>query len=147
MDRKPTTPRGAPALENAFRTAIYRVRMPRGHFDLRVDDAVAAHRLHTRLSPRPRTDAWVITPCNPGGRRALPWTNARRRRELEQALCRRGIPWQPAVNLDPTGDWPDEPAVCAWNLSERTALGLGRRFGQAALLRIPHRGKPELFWV
>jgi hypothetical protein len=96
---------------------------------------------------RSRTDAWVITARNPGGRPAAPWTNERRTRELTRVLHRRDIPWRPAVNLDLAGDWPDEPAVCAWNLNERAARKLGRRFGQAALLRIPRHGKPQLFWA
>lgn len=135
------------ALEKAFNKAIYRVHFPRGHVDLHVGNAKAAHRLHRRLSLRPRTDAWMITACNPGGRRTTPWRNARRRRQLIRLLERRGIPWRPAVNFDPAGDWPDEPGVCVWNLDERAARKLARRLGQAALLHIPRRGQPELFWI
>lgn len=134
-------------LKSAFQSAVYRVYAPHGPLDLRVDDADAAQRLRENLPARGRTDAWVITPCNPGGHRVATWINRRRLRELERTLRDQDIPWWPAVNLDPAGDWPDEPGVCAWSLDEHAARELGRRFGQAALLRLPPRGAPRLLWL
>lgn len=134
-------------LENAFESAIYRVHTPRGPVDLRVGDAGAARRLRARLPRTAGADAWVVTPCNPGGRRVAPWINARRRREMAGLLESRGIPFRPAVNLDPAGDWPDEHGVCVWNLATHEIEALARRFGQAAVLHIPRRGPPELVWI
>lgn len=134
-------------LENAFRNTIYRVYLSRGHIDLRVGDETSARRLHARLSPRAHADAWIITAHNPGGNRAAPWRNARRHRELIALLNRQAAPWLPALNIDPAGEWPDEPGVCVWNLGERGARALGHRFGQAALLNLPNRGTPKLTWL
>lgn len=134
-------------LKEAFEDAIYRVYAPRGPVDLRVGDAGAARRLWAQLPRTAGGEAWIITPCNPTGRRVAPWINARRRRELARMLERRVLPHYPAVNLDPDGDWPDEPGFCVWNLDPREAASLGRHFNQAALLHVPRQGPSDLVWI
>jgi len=58
--------------------------------------------------------------------------NAIRRADLAADLARRGVEWHPAVGGDPDGRH-HEPGAVVVGLDLRSAVGLGGRYGQAAV--------------
>jgi len=132
-------------IEQAFNQAIYRVDAPGGAIRLRVGRRAGAARLRARLPAH--GDGWVITPCNPRAKRMPRPINDRRLDALHALLARQRRPWLSACNLEPHGDWPDEPGAYIYRIPAPVARSIAVRFGQAALLRVPRHKPPELVWL
>lgn len=92
------------------------------------------------------TPAWLITAYNPGGEAAADTDNHAREHVLAQLLDRDELRCLRAVNRDTGGDWPNEPGWLVAGMEEGMARGLGRRFGQAALVSVAPAGL-GLVWI
>lgn len=88
-----------------------------------------------------------LTACNPRSRRLSVRINARRMRELQRMLARRGCTWLPGHGLDAAGQWPDEPSLWVPDLPLAAGLRLARRFGQNALVWCGPDTVAHLVWT
>lgn len=133
-----------PNLDAAFRATTYRVLAEERPFDLRIgrpDPGFAAW-----LARQGATCWAILTACNPGGRLALSQNEARTA-DLLQRIRRRGWRHVAAVNHADTGDWPEEPGVCVFDIAVEEACALAAGFGQAAIVFGGADGKGELIWL
>lgn len=132
-------------LDRAYRRARYRVELPSGTIEMRLDehDPGLAELLQNANAER----AAFLTACNPGSLRQPPAGNQAAQAALLDELARRGIATVPGVAVDPDGAWPDEESVLALGIDLSAATTLARRFGQNALVWIDAAAVPALVWV
>jgi hypothetical protein len=71
-------------LANAYRATTYRIFLPGGHCDLRIDQP--SRQLADWLKTAGYPGFAIITACNPGGQRLADAENAERQSALECAL-------------------------------------------------------------
>lgn len=134
------------ALERAFLSACYDVRLGRHTLHLRIGhrQPQADHCLNLHAGVQHH---WVIlTACNPGATRLTPAENQQRTRDLHTALERHGVRWRATVNRDPEGTWPDEPAVLVADPDPVWIDALARHWKQAAYVSGQLGGAPRLVW-
>lgn len=116
-------------LYQAFAAAEYNVNVDGQWRQIHV-----GHR-HPQLDQALGQADWaIITACNPGGRRHPDAINRQAERDLHQAVT--ALDWSSfeALNRDPAGDWPDEPALLITAVGQDESCALARRFGQAAIV-------------
>jgi len=68
--------------------------------------------------------------------------NQRRHSALIQQL--RNHPFAEGLNLDPSGQWPDEPSVLIGGISSKEAHALAEIWGQNAWLEADRKAIPRL---
>lgn len=136
-----------PELEAAFRRTLYIAFLPDGEARFKVD--VRGEALDQRLQREAgiQTDWAIVTPCNPGAQRLPDADNAHRLEEMQQNIETDGYRWHPAVNRDPTGQWPDENGFFIVDPGLTYATALAQRFGQHALLHGEIGSAPHLHWI
>ncbi|WP_374342288.1 DUF3293 domain-containing protein [Azonexus sp.] len=134
-----------PELDAAYRATTYRVFMPDGFLDLRIDRA--SPHLADWLAAGDFAAFALMTACNPGSRPATPADNARRQAELECDLLDAGYRPFGAEHLADAGDWPVEPGCFVPGLSADDALALGADYGQNAVVCGGADGVPRLLWI
>lgn len=76
----------------------------------------------------------LVTACNPLGQYLTPSLNAARQKRLQSVLRARRCRYLHAAGEDPHCAWPAEPSILIFGLNRSTAVALGRRFGQNAIL-------------
>jgi Protein of unknown function (DUF3293) len=131
-------------LDAAYRATTYFVDGPSARFALRVgqasaeaDSLAAAHRVNT----------WAyITAYNPGSAALPKEQNEKRQQELEQAVAKAGYAFCRGEGRG-DGDWPAEPSLLVFGVSETDAAVLARGFGQAAALFGEQGGLVRLLWT
>jgi len=132
-----------PRLLTAYTAADYAVQAPRP-FTLHVAEASAA------LSALQRqfrvASSVVVTACNPRGERRDAQPNALAHQHLLRTVTGQGWMYVPAINRDPRGEWPEEPALLILGPDETQSRELGRSFRQAAVLFSAADGVPRLLW-
>lgn len=134
-----------PALDRAYRRAIYRVQLADRPLDLRIGEPSAE--LARLLGSYRAHGAAFLTACNPGSQPADPLANQAAQAALLDAAARLRCPTLPGLAIDPDGRWPDEESVLVLGLDAATATSLAHRFGQNALVWIGADAEPELIWV
>lgn len=126
-------------LRNAYLATTYRCRAPRGGIDIRIGQS------HVRLDSLLREHAsrsWCfITACNPQSKRLGSVENRLRNSELRQEIDSRGWIVFEGEGIGDSGDWPAEPSFLVLGIGRREAIGLARRFDQAAIVA-GEAGKP-----
>ena len=132
-------------LERAYRATIYRVFLPAGAVDLRVD------------APSPALDAWlreegveewaILTAANPGSEPLPARENAERQAKLECALLEEGFEPYAGENVADAGDWPPEESCFVPGMAVAEAVALAEQFGQNAVLCGEAGGVPRLVWT
>lgn len=130
--------------ERAYRAARYRVEAPDGVHVLMIGRAAPG--FARCLKATGFRSATVLTACNPGSRPLPQAENARRQQELEAAVAARGLSAWPALNQDPSGQWPDEPGLCIGDLPARLLDAWLERFGQNAAVVYQPPAVPRLAW-
>lgn len=134
-----------PAIEAAYRAAVYRVDAPGESFDLSIGLAAPAL---DRLLARAGADRWAyVTAANPASLRLEEEENARRLARLDAEIARRGWRAIPGASLDPEGFWPAEASRLLLGVEEAAARALARRFGQIAFVAGERGAPPRLCWV
>lgn len=134
------------ALERLYRAACYEVPLGTQTLRLRIGhrQPQADHCLNLHAGVQHH---WVIlTACNPGSTRLTPAENQQRTRDLHAALGAHGDCWCPAINRDPNGTWPDEPAVLIADPDPVWIGALAERWEQAAYVSGRLGGAPRLVW-
>lgn len=119
-------------LDAAYRATTYRVCLPQGAIDLRVD--VAAPALDRWLEQHSHHCWAFISAVNPGSIPQSAAENARRHAELTAAVAALGLDCTPAFGIPDGADWVPEPSLFIAGLDRPEALALARRFGQNAIV-------------
>lgn len=133
------------SLSAAFKQAVYQVHAPDGDLILRIGAR------HTRLAALLRREncrgAAILTAYNPQAQLCDDSFNEAVQETLLCSLQHQGLQWWPAVNLDPSGQWPPEPSFLVLNISLHQARWQARRFNQLAFVYIQPDGIPRLHHV
>jgi hypothetical protein len=87
--------------------------------------------------------AW-LTAFNPGSLLRAHSVNLAAQRQLESRLMNDGYRLFRGTAVDPTGSWPQEPAVLVAGMSSDAALAAARDFGQLAFLWCAADATPRL---
>ncbi|NBD96063.1 MAG: DUF3293 domain-containing protein [Gammaproteobacteria bacterium] len=116
-------------LLQAFAATDYRPRVGGREFVIR------AGRPHEALDTALDGKTWaVVTAFNPGARVSDGESNLARHRRLREAIAERGWANYPAVNRDPSGDWPDETSLLVVGADLDAIDAIATAFGQAAIV-------------
>lgn len=135
----------AAALAAAFRETIYRVEMPEGRFDLRIDVADPAFDNCLR---RRGVGRWgIVTACNPGAVQLSEDLNCQRQMQLRVRLKRLGWAFVDACNLDAAGGWPAEPGCFVLRIDRASLRAVALEFSQLAVVYGETGSAPCLLWV
>lgn len=132
-------------LEAAYRATGYRVFLPAGAVDLRLDH------------PSPELGHWLetvgcrnfalITAYNPGSRRQPAADNRAAQARLIKQLAARGSPVLAARHVADSGDWPDEASCLVAGLPVSEVCTLAAEYGQNAVVCGDADGIPRLVWI
>jgi hypothetical protein len=88
--------------------------------------------------------AAFITACNPYSRSTSSEENEARGRRLRLDIQRLGLTHFEGQGRDPSGQWPPEDSLLVLGLSRESALELGARYEQNALLWADTDAVPRL---
>ena len=132
-------------LEAAYRATTYRVFLPGGVCELRVD--TPCDPLRVWLAAEGVTQFALITAANPGGQRMDAAANAERQAALECELIEGGYETYVAEHVADAGDWPVEESCFVPDIAAEDALALAADFGQNAILCGGADGVPQLCWI
>lgn len=134
-----------PELAAAYRATAYRIFLPDGVCDLRID--VAAAPLAAWLEINGYDRFAIITAYNPQGRLASLTVNRENQQKLLARVVQAGWPWLAGCNLADAGDWPEEPTLLLAGMSEAEGTAWGQAFGQNAVVVGDAQAIPRLVWV
>ncbi|MBF0183155.1 MAG: DUF3293 domain-containing protein [Magnetococcales bacterium] len=95
------------------------------------------HRLHAASSA-------LLTACNPCSRLLSEEENQRRQWCLLESIKEAGIPFITARGEDPQRQWPAENSLLLLGIEQQTAIKLGQKWQQNALLWHGHDAVPLL---
>jgi hypothetical protein len=132
-------------LETAYRATTYRVFLPAGSFELRID--VACPALADWLAGQGEDCFAIITACNPGGEKADAGRNAERQSSLECDLLEGNYEPYAAENVADSADWPIEESCFVPDITLEDALALAEDYGQNAIVWGGADGIPRLAWT
>ncbi len=140
-------PAARAALEAAYRSADYCVRLPLGNLLLKVDKYRKADDRRLRDEAGVESHWAIVTPCNPESRRLSSEENRRRLDEFKENLRPLGMRYVVSVNRDPQGQWPEEAGFLLCDPRPGVAEELGRHFQQNAILVGRLGEAPQLQWL
>lgn len=130
-----------PATLRAYRETEYRVHSDRP-FTLIVD------RVSPELAATQRDHhvdcSTFLTACNPFSQPVSTADNRHRQQALSNELADRGFDYIEGIGRGPDGDWPGELSFLALGPALETAMVLGMRYAQNALVWSGASGKPRL---
>lgn len=132
-------------LEAAYRATTYRVYLPGGPADLRIDQA--SERLRTWLADEGCSCFAVITAGNPGSQPLDAAANAERQAQLECELLEGNYEPYAAEHIADDAAWPVEESCFVPDLECADACALAADFGQNAVLCGGSDGVPRLIWI
>jgi len=132
-------------LEAAYRATTYRIFLPNGPLDLRLDHG--DERLRAWLAATGCRCFAILTACNPASQPLDNEANAERQARLECQLLAADYEPFAAKNIADDGVWPVEESCFIPNLKPATARALAADFGQNAVVCGGEDGVPRLVWV
>lgn len=132
-------------LEAAYRATAYRVFLPEGALELRIDAAEPA--LAAWLAQEGVEEWAILTAANPASRPLAARDNAERQARLEIELLEEGFEPYAGENLADDGGWPPEESCFVPGISLSEAVALAQQFGQNAILFGGADGIPRLVWT
>lgn len=130
-----------PVLVDSYRLAHYLVQAE-PPFVLRV--SVHSPALAALLRMHSTSSAAFITACNPASELLPAEENDQRQALLLQCIEQLGLHWLPGRGEDPAGEWPGEDSFLVLGIEKETACGLGRQFGQNAIVFCDSDAVPQL---
>ena len=132
-------------LIRAYRRTLFRVFDLDGEFVMRIDvpcpELLRCHARHGVSS------SCFITAWNPGSVRRIGIRNWWAQRRLTAAIRRTGLAALSGQGDDPDGKWTPEPSYLVLGVDETEARGLGREFGQLAVVFAGPDATPRLVWL
>ena len=132
-------------LEALYRATTYRVFLPGGICDLRLDQA--SEELRCWLETAGSQEFAIITAYNPGGQARQTGENAERQAALECELIEGNYEPYAGENIADAGDWPAEESCFIADIALADACALAGNFGQNALVYGAADGVPKLVWI
>ena len=132
-------------LETAYRATTYRVFLPGGAVDLRLDQANG--RLSAWLAAAGCRCFALVTACNPGAQPLSAAANAERQARLECELLAGNYEPFAAEHVADDGAWPVEESCFVPDLTAGDACALAADFGQNAVVCGGEDGTPRLVWL
>lgn len=131
--------------EAAYRATTYRVFLPGGALDLRIDAAHPA--LAAWLAANGAARWAILTAFNPRSERRPAAENLERQAALEVALLEAG--WEPFAgeNVADSDAWSPEETCFVPAIDLAEAMALASRFGQNAIVFGEADGLPRLVWI
>ena len=136
-----------PELASAYQRALYRVIADDGDFVIRIDQFDEEFDAWIREVGGCTREWAIITPCNPRSRRAREELNGFYFNELRFTIEAKSGNWFKVHNVDPTGDWKDEPGFLMIDPDIRWAMDLGRKCKQNALVACRLGETQRLIWL
>lgn len=143
----PDTSQLPPALQQAYRNALYQVDTTKSAVAQTLRVGERNDWLEQQLGGQPIQAACYLTACNPWGQILEPTENARRMRALRHALDSEGWQYLDGSGQDPLGHWPAEDSVLIWGMDAETARQWGRHWQQNAVLWSDADARPRLLWL
>lgn len=131
-------------MDAAYRATTYRVFLPVGHADLRIDQPDAV--LGKWLGKNKCSSYAIITAHNPGGQVIESESNVERQSQLECELLEGNYEPYAGENL-PDGDGPVEESCFVPDIAPEDACALAGDFGQNAIVCGGADGIPRLVWI
>jgi len=132
-------------LEMAYRATTYRVFLPGGVCDLRLEQPSDTLRCWLETAGA-RTFA-VLTAHNPGGQPLDAASNAERQAQMEVALLEGNYETYVGENVADDGGWAVEETCFIPDISLADACALGAQYGQNAIVHGEADGIPRLAWI
>ena len=132
-------------LAAAYRATTYRVFLPGGALDLRIDQP--DDRLRSWLAANGSSCFAILTAANPGSRRLDVAANAERQAALECELLEGNYEPYAAEHVADDGAWPVEESCFIADLEREDACALAAEFGQNAVVCGGEDGVPRLIWI
>ena len=136
---------GEVGLDGRYRGTVYRVFLPSGPCDLRIDEPSAV--LSDWLIAHDYPDFAIVTAYNPGARRLADVENAERQSALECELLEAYYEPYAGENVADAGDWPNEETCFIPGIALEEALALAEDYGQNAIVWGGTDGIPRLVWI
>ena len=132
-------------LDAAYRATTYRVFLPGGLCELRVDQPSEV--LRCWLETADCREFAIVTACNPGSQPTDEAVNAEQQAQLECDLLEGNYEPYAAQNVPDTEAWPVEEACFVPDLAAEDACALAADYGQLAVIAGGADGVPRLVWV
>ena len=129
----------------AYRATTYRVFLPSGVCELRLDQPCAA--LHRWLETADCREFALITAHNPGGQPTAEAINAECQSQLECELLEGNYEPYAAQHVADGDVWPVEESCFVPDISPADACALAADYGQNAVVCGGSDGVPHLVWV
>lgn len=133
------------ALAAAYRATTYRIFLPAGVIDLRLD--AANPDFQRWLNAEGITEWAIITAHNPGSQPLAPEENAERQSQLECLLLEKGLEPFSGENVAAREDWPVEETCLVAGISVKDCTALAQQFGQNAVIIGGRDAVPHLLWL
>ena len=131
-------------LEAAYSATTYRVFLPGGLCELRLDQVSAS--LCAWLKTAGATQFALLSAHNPGGERLDQATNMTRQSQMEVELLESG--YEPyAGENEADSDWPVEETCFITDIGMPAAREIAAKYGQNAIVHGLADGIPRLVWI
>lgn len=143
--QSPNTSQLPAALQQAYRTALYRVDAE-GAVSQTLRVGKRSDWLHQQLSQRSMPAACYLTACNPWGVVLSDAANAMRMTALRQALDSNGWQYLNGCGQDAASQWRED-SLLIWGMDAATALLWGQQWEQNAVLWSAADAVPQLLWL
>lgn len=131
--------------EAVYRATTYRVFLPGGALDLRID--LPNERLSQWLAATGSQCFAIVSAANPGSLQLDAADNAERQAALECELLEGNYEPYVAEHLADYDAWPVEESCFVADLQTEDACALAAEFGQNAVVCGGQDGVPRLVWI
>ena len=132
-------------LEALYRATTYRVFLPGGHCDLRIDQP--CEQLSCWLETAGAPNFAIITACNPGSQPVDAARNAEQQSRLECDLLEGNYEPYAGENVADDAAWPVEESCFVADIAAEDVCALGQDYGQNAVVYGGADGVPRLLWI
>ena len=132
-------------LEAAYQATTYRVFLPGGMCDLRLDQP--SETLRDWLETAGANEFAVLSAHNPGAKQLDQATNMSRQSLMEIELLEKGFEPYAGENEADTEDWPAEETCFVTDIGLPVAREIGAKYGQNAIVYGLADGGPRLVWI
>lgn len=132
-------------LDTAYRATNYRVFLPGGMLELRIDQANTQLIAWLKQTGCPMFA--IITAYNPGAQPAAAALNAERQAQLECDLLEGNYEPYAGENVPDNGSGPIEETCFVPDITQEDACALAADFGQNAIVYGGADGIPRLIWI
>jgi hypothetical protein len=132
-------------LEAAYRATAYRVFLPGGLCELRLDQA--SENLRHWLEMAGASEFAILTAHNPGAKQLDQESNMARQSQMEIELLEAGYEPYAGENEADTGDWPAEETCFIADMELAEAKVIAANYAQNAIVHGLADGVPRLVWI